>query len=99
MDGCRARRETGPTVLALPSLFDASPLDKQRSTTPSSATSNAKVPSGWPWVSYKGSAPGRAAHHNAERFRGDAFTNQFEVAAHGGLLGDVEEEAFPGAGL
>ena len=40
-----------------------------------------------------------ARHDDAERFWCDAFTNEFEVAAHGGLLGDVEEEAFPGAGL
>ena len=38
-------------------------------------------------------------YDDAERFWGDAFTNKFEVAAHGGLLGDVEEEALPGAGL
>ena len=33
-------------------------------------------------------------YNNSQRFWCDAFTNQFEVAAHGGLLGDVEEEAF-----
>mmetsp|Transcript_18284 Transcript_18284/g.54087 ORF Transcript_18284/g.54087 Transcript_18284/m.54087 type:complete len:221 (+) Transcript_18284:201-863(+) len=54
---CTADRIAKPTVRAMPSCCALLPLATQRSTTPSSATSNANVPSASPLVSYNGAAP------------------------------------------